>query len=202
MKNQATIGQFPCCLSSKVCEKVALNQLTPYLKKNKRLVVEQSRKKCYSTETSLIVSMETILDAVAKRKLTAIVYLVMSKVFNSINNSILLQKLKAIWLAPSVVSWFNSYLSQRSHVVRINAALSDTLPVVCGVSPSSVLGTLLFSIYVNDVPAVIERCSTTCYLDDTKEILCFMRVVQHSNKFMHGIVLYCGNLSVLFANYL
>ena len=57
----------------------------------------------------------------------------MSKAFNSISHNILLQKLKAIWLAPSAVSWFNSYWN------RINAALSDVLPVVCGVSQSSVL---------------------------------------------------------------
>ena len=63
----------------------------------------------------------------------------MSKAFNSISHNILLQKLKAIWLAPSAVSWFNSYLSQRCQVVWINAALSDVLPVMCGVSQSSVL---------------------------------------------------------------
>ena len=63
----------------------------------------------------------------------------MSKAFNSINHNILLQKLKAIWLASPAVSWFNSYLSQRCQVVCINAALSDALPVGCGVSQSSVL---------------------------------------------------------------
>ena len=86
--------------------------------------------------------MDTILEVVDKRKLTAtlyIVYLDMSKAFSSINHNIFLQKLKAIWLVPSAVSWLNSYLSQRCQVVCINAALSDALPVVCGVSQSSVL---------------------------------------------------------------
>ena len=82
-------------------------------------------------------------------------------------------KLKAIGLAPSAISWFNSYLSQRSQVVRINAELSDALPVMYGVPQGSVLGALLFSIYVNDLPAVSEVCSTACYVDDTKLILSF-----------------------------
>ena len=97
----------------------------------------------------------------------------MSKAFDSINHSILLRKLKAIVLASSAISRFNSYLSQRSQVVRINAALSDALPVKCGVPQESVLGTLLFSIYVNDLSAVSEVCSTACYVDDTKLILSF-----------------------------
>ena len=85
----------------------------------------------------------------------------------------LFRKLKAIGLAPSAISWFNSYLSQRSQVVRINAELSDALPVMCGVPQGSVLGALLFGIYVNDLPAVSKVCSTACYVDDTKLILSF-----------------------------
>ena len=92
----------------------------------------------------------------------------MSKAFDSINHSILLRKLKAIGLASSAISWLNSYLSVRSQVVRINAALSDALPVKCGVPQGSVLGALLFSFYVNDLSAAIEVCSTACYVDDTK----------------------------------
>ena len=159
---------------SKVCEKAALNQLMPYLMANKRLAVTQSgNKKCHSTETSLVASTDTILEAIDNRKLTAVVYLDMSKAFDSINHGILLRKLKAIGLAPSAVSWFNSYLSQRSQVVGINAELSDALPVMCGVPQGSLLGALLFSIYVNDLPAVSKVCSTACYVDDTKLILLF-----------------------------
>ena len=68
--NNRPIALLP--ILSKVCEKAVLNQLTPYLKTNKWLVVEQSRKKkCHSTETSLIVSIGTILEVVDKRKLNS-----------------------------------------------------------------------------------------------------------------------------------
>ena len=56
-------------------------------------------------------------------------------------------------------------------MVRINAALSDALPVMCGVPQGSALGALLFSIYVNALPALSEMCSTACYVDETKLIL-------------------------------
>ena len=75
------------CKCHTPCEKAALNQLTPYLK---TLAVNRGEKKWHSIETSLIVSMDTILEVVNKRKLTAIVYLDMSKAFDSINHSILL----------------------------------------------------------------------------------------------------------------
>ena len=90
-------------------------------------------KKWHSTETSIIIiaSTDTILEAVNKRKPTAIVYLDMSKEIDSINHSILLRKLKAIELAPSAVSWFNSYLSQTSQVVCIMMLHSLTLYQWC-----------------------------------------------------------------------
>ena len=56
-------------------------------------------------------------------------------------------------------------------MVCINAALSEALPVVCGVSQGSMLRALLFSIYINDLSAASETCSSACYIDDTKLIL-------------------------------
>ena len=70
----------------------------------------------------------------------------MSKPFDNINHYA--GKLKAIGLASSAISWFNSYLSQRSQVVGVNAALSDALPVTCRVPQGSLLGALLFSIII------------------------------------------------------
>ena len=67
-------------------------------------------------------------------------------------------------------------------MVCINAALSDALPVMCGVPQGSVLEALLFSIYVNDLPAVSEVCSTACYVDDTKLILSFTVNESHATE--------------------
>lgn len=65
-------------------------------------------------------------------------------------------------------------------MVRINAALSEALPVVCGVSQGSMLRALLFSIYINDLSAASETCSSACYIDDTKLILSFTVEESHT----------------------
>ena len=139
-----------------------------------RLASNQSgNKKWHSTETSLTSTTDAILRAIDQTKATAVVYLDMSKAFDSIKHEILITKLKNIGLSSSALTWFCSYLSQRSQVVRINSTLSDALPVTCGVPQGSVLGALLFSIYVNNLPAISESCSTECYVDDTKLLLSF-----------------------------
>ncbi|KAL9989341.1 hypothetical protein ACROYT_G003882 [Oculina patagonica] len=168
-------GVFPSVWkTAEVCEKIALDQLTPYLTEKQRLASNQSgNKKWHSTETSLISSTDAILRAIDQTKVTAVVYLDMSKAFDSIKHKILKKKLKNIGLSSSALTWFSSYLSIRSQVVRINSTLSDALTVTCGVPQGSVLGALLFSIYVNDLPATSESCSTECYVDDTKLLLSF-----------------------------
>ena len=96
-----------------------------------------------------------LLSAIDEKKITAVVFLHMSKAFDTINHGILLNKLLDIGISLSIVAWFTSSLSDRRQVVRINSELSDPLPVVSGVPRGSILVPILFSIYVNDLPLAL-----------------------------------------------
>ena len=103
-----------------------------------------------------------ILNAMDKKKLTASVVLDMSKAFDSLNHKLLLQsgiqKLRHIGLSSQAILWFQRYLSSRYQTVRINSSLSDFLPVTTGVPQGSILGPLLFSVYVNELPQSLKKC--------------------------------------------
>ena len=97
----------------------------------------------------------------------------MSKAFDSLHHGTLLAKLQDVGASTTALQWFRSYLSSRHQVVRINSTLSDRRQVRNGVPQGSILGPLLFSIYVNDLPSIPQYCYPQCYIDDTKLLLSF-----------------------------
>ena len=107
------------------------------------------------------------------KKASILVLLDMSKVFDSIRHDIMLSKLLKIGVSPPALDWFRSYLCHRSQTVRIEDAVSQRLPLKYGVPQGSILGPVLFTIYVNDLLSVPDRCKSACYVDDTKLYLSF-----------------------------
>ena len=105
------------------------------------------------------------------RRVTALVPMDLSKAFDSIDHTILLRKLRALGVSQPALEWFRTYLYNRTQSVRIESYLS--LPLSHGVPQGSILGPLLFNVYINDLPTVPKACSVESYVDDSKLHLTF-----------------------------
>ena len=89
------------------------------------------------------------------------------KAFDSVPHKELLFKFRSLGISGKLWSWFESYLLNRYQCVKINNSLSH-LPVLSGIPQESILGPLLFLIYVNDIPDIFKFCLLFLFADDTK----------------------------------
>lgn len=106
-------------------------------------------------------------------KLTYIAFLDIAKAFDSVSHKLLLYKLSHYNIGDSLLGWFGSYLSNRSQRCIVEGATSTSLPVTSGVPQGSILGPLLFLVFVNDLPAVVDS-PITLFADDSKcrKVIC------------------------------
>ena len=88
------------------------------------------------------------------------------KAFDTVNHLLLLRELRVIGVDDKMVDWFASYLGNRTQQSRVNGALSDRKPVCCGVPQGSVLGPLLFNIYINNIIKNLQHSRYYMYADD------------------------------------
>ena len=160
--------------NSKLCERIVFNQLSNYLKEHNRLTSHQSGNKCkHSTESVHLLVTDHILNAIDEKKVTILVLLDLSKAFDSIDHDHLLHKLQNCGISSNTLEWFRSYLTGRMQAVRIGAEISDLLPITKGVPQGSILGPLLFNLFINDLPCIPLNSELESYVDDSKLFLSF-----------------------------
>lgn len=153
------------------------NQLMAFLKTNNILYEHQyGFRPNHSTIHPIIHLLNHCAEAASKSppEYTIATLCDLSKAFDVINHDILLTKLCRYGIRGTVNDWFKSYLSNRLQFVEINGNMSSCLPIRCGVPQGSILGPLLYLIYVNDIGKSCQ-CNILSFADDTT------LYVSHSN---------------------
>ena len=136
---------------SKILERVVAVQLQTHLDEVGLMTAFQSAyRKHHSTESALLNIKNDILLNMAKGSVTALTLLDLSAAFDTIDHTILLDRLNVYYgLSELALSWFKSYLSGRTHSVKVGSTLSHPAALHYGVPQGSVLGPILFSLYTN-----------------------------------------------------
>ena len=154
-------------LISKVIKKVIHDQTSPFLNSRNLLYNDQSGfRKNHSTDFCLSFLNDKILNGFDQGLITGMNLIDLQKAFDTINHDILLQKLYALGFCQHSVNWFRSYLINRVFLVNLMNVFSQPGCVSSGIPQGSILGPLLFLIYINDMSQAV-KCSLFLYADDT-----------------------------------
>ena len=157
---------------SKIFEKIMYVRLENYLQTNS--ILHQSQygfRKKMSTSMALLSLTEEISRSMDNKNFTIGVFIDLAKAFDTVNHKILLEKLEHYGLRGTANDWFKSYLENRKQFVVINKTSSNCSTIACGVPQGSILGPLLFILYINDLNTVSDVLRTIMFADDTNLFL-------------------------------
>ena len=153
---------------SKVFERAAYNQLYSYFQNNNLFYDNQYGFRTeHSTELAANELIDQIYKDLDKRKNPIVVYMDLSKAFDTLDHKILISKLQYYGIQGVALNWFKNYLEDRKQYVEVNGHKSSLLPLNTGVPQGSILGPLLFLIYMNDIPNSSNYFNFLLFADDT-----------------------------------
>ena len=151
---------------SKILERIVADQLPEYLETNRLISnTQHGFRSKLSTETALLAITEEIYENIDSNKISLLSLLDLSKAFDSVNHEFLLKKMQVLYIDRF---WFEDYLSNRTQSVKMDNHISSKIKIDFGVPQGSILGPILFLIFVNDTNQLGINCKIAQFADDTQ----------------------------------
>ena len=169
----------------RILEKLMYTRIVKFFNNNNLFYFLQfGFRQYYSTTHALISLTETIRKYLDEGKFACGIFVDLQKAFDTVEHDILLTKLEHYGVRELAIDWFKSYLSDRKQFVSINGHDSNLASVLYGVLQNSVLGPLLFLIYINDLKQAIKFCKVHHFADDTN-LPHFCKSITKLNKYVN-----------------
>ncbi len=180
---------------AKILESIVSEQLKEFLVSNSILSRFQSGfRKNHGTVTATMKVLNDITCALDNGRSCAAVFIDLTKAFDTVNHGILLSRLYSIGLSETALGWIRNYLKNRCQRVQIKGSISDSLSIESGVPQGSILGPLLFTLYINNLGDNLSDACIHLYADDTI-IYCFASSIDSCiSKLQEAFVIVQRNL--------